>query len=260
MVSHGYTARKGKRLCYIYDYVKMISGAWVRRNNDMGGMSVSTLLWILAVLDLIGGLVIGNQIHSMVVGITVGVIGFAILGGFATVIDLLKSIDSKISRLNYGSSGSSETQKATVRSSEPFFVATRANQQSAVAKGEGWKCPKCGKTNFPYETSCSCGASRFGRTVDTPSSDNTGNSNVASEDQDSIPHIFYCRNCGAALGATSENKPEKCHKCFSPITETSIARDTWRTMSSEQKIQALFDDGVLTREEYDEKKKSLAGQ
>lgn len=70
-------------------------------------------------------------------------------------------------------------------------------------------------------------------------------------------YIYYCKNCGAALAATSDFKPEKCHKCSSPISETTITRDKWRSFLNEQKIQALFDDGILTQEEYEEKKRKL---
>ena len=72
-----------------------------------------------------------------------------------------------------------------------------------------------------------------------------------------MPHIFYCKNCGAAFGGISKNKPEKCEKCNYPISETTITREEWRTLSSEQKVQALFDDGILTQEEYEAKKRKL---
>ena len=40
------------------------------------------------------------------------------------------------------------------------------------------------------------------------------------------------------------------------IVETTILRDTWRSLSVDQKVQALFDDGVITKEEYEAKRKS----
>ena len=55
---------------------------------------MSTLLWILAVLDLIGGIVIGVELDSLVLGISIGIVGFAILGGFATVVSLLETVSS----------------------------------------------------------------------------------------------------------------------------------------------------------------------
>lgn len=74
------------------------------------------------------------------------------------------------------------------------------------------------------------------------------------------PHIFYCKNCGSAFGATIETKPRNCSKCGSAVLETTITRDEWRAFSVDQKIQALFDDGVINQEEYEAKKKRTLGQ
>ena len=54
-----------------------------------------------------------------------------------------------------------------------------------------------------------------------------------------------------------KDRPEKCRKCGGAVIETTISRDAWRTLSKEQRIKALFDDGVLTREEYDAMKKQI---
>lgn len=74
-------------------------------------MDMSTLLWVLAALDLIGGIIIGSEIDNMIVGITIGVVGFAILGGFATVISLLQEISSNTSDLKNTSTRITELEK-----------------------------------------------------------------------------------------------------------------------------------------------------
>ena len=71
---------------------------------------MSTLLWVLAVMDLIGGFIIGIEIDSFIVGITVGVVGFAILGGFASVVELLKEISSNTSEIKMTLTHLSETE------------------------------------------------------------------------------------------------------------------------------------------------------
>ena len=37
----------------------------------------------------------------------------------------------------------------------------RPNRAKESMTGPGWICSKCGKKHYPYESSCSCGASRF---------------------------------------------------------------------------------------------------
>ena len=70
------------------------------------------------------------------------------------------------------------------------------------------------------------------------------------------PHIFFCKDCWSAFGGIYETRPQKCSKCGGAIVETTILRDTWRSLSVDQKVQALFDDGVITKEEYEAKRKS----
>ena len=113
------------------------------------------------------------------------------------------------------------------------------------------KCPKCKSIQPSGRQVCwKCGV------LFMPEDDKIEKPEKIQEDS-SAPHIFYCKNCGAAFGGTSDNKPEKCPKCNSSIFETTIPRDIWRTLSSEQKIQALFDEGILTQEEYNAKKRKL---
>lgn len=61
---------------------------------------MSTLLWVIAVLDLIGGILLAVEMESFV-WVVAGIVTFAIIGGFATVISTLNDILSKMPRLKH---------------------------------------------------------------------------------------------------------------------------------------------------------------
>ncbi len=108
------------------------------------------------------------------------------------------------------------------------------------------------------------------------------------------PHIFFCKNCKAVFGGAKENMPEKCPKCGrESLLETTILKIDWPTFSPEKKKQLkeafaegkynalgennsvqvdnysnadeirkykkLLDDGIITQEEFEAKKKQLLG-
>ena len=59
---------------------------------------MSTLLWTIAVLDLIGGIVIAVEMENFI-GVVVGIVTFALVGGFASVVGLLSEIRDKLPSL-----------------------------------------------------------------------------------------------------------------------------------------------------------------
>ena len=61
---------------------------------------MSTLLWVIAGLDLLGGIVLAVEMESFV-WIMAGIVMFAMIGGFATVISLLSDIHGKIPSLKH---------------------------------------------------------------------------------------------------------------------------------------------------------------
>ena len=129
---------------------------------------MSAVLWVLAVLDLIGGFIIGNEINNPIVGITIGVVGFAILGGFAAVINLLKEISLSTSNLNDSIAHLSEIEKLLKAkndspSSDPVrnYVnqigttitskAVQENKDTVISK-EPWVNPNVEKAEYPIPT------------------------------------------------------------------------------------------------------------
>ena len=61
---------------------------------------MSTLLWVIAVLDLIGGILLAVEMESFV-WVIAGIVTFAMIGGFATVISTLNDILSKMTSLKH---------------------------------------------------------------------------------------------------------------------------------------------------------------
>ena len=83
--------------------------------------------------------------------------------------------------------------------------------------------------------------------------------NINPESINDTPFMCYCRNCKSFFWATSKNKKDECPKCGGFVVETTIMQDSWNALSKEEKIQTLFDNGILMREEYNEKMKQIRG-
>ncbi len=189
---------------------------------------MDVLLWILAVVSLIGGIYLGIDEEEFI-WFASGLVSFAVLGGFASVISNLKDISSKLTdvkgELTQLRSNENKTQiQNNPESTNSADTSTVENQVPAEIQIE--------KETNP----------------------------AVRQEMPKVPHIFYCKSCGAAFGGTAANKPEKCSKCNGPITETSIARDVWRNLSGEQKVQALYDVGAITKEEFEAKRALLQEQ
>ena len=95
----------------------------------------------------------------------------------------------------------------------------------------GWKCSNCGKAHYSYETSCSCGKSIF----------------------DSLPTE---KKEEAAISTIDEISVEK-------NMNTEQQKDNTNTDLSPfdaiRKYKELLDEGIITQEEFDAKKKQLLG-
>lgn len=89
----------------------------------------------------------------------------------------------------------------------------------ALSNG-GWRCPNCGKLHYSYESGCSCGASKFSQIESQPESEPESK----------------------ALPAGIEDAPVA-------VSQADEIR----------KFKELLDDGILTQEEFEAKKKQLLG-
>ena len=106
-------------------------------------------------------------------------------------------------------------------------------------------------------------------------------------------HIYYCPQCGKTFSGISDKKNDICPNCNSLMLETSILRDDWQNYSDDRKMQLkrafaegqysrnvpstnlptsivggadeikkykeLLDNGIITQEEFEAKKKQLLG-
>lgn len=110
---------------------------------------------------------------------------------------------------------------------------------------------------------------------------------------DNSLHIYYCAHCEKTYSGVSDKKNDSCPNCGSLLLETTILRDTWQSFSGGKKEQIkkafaagqylrhpalssvhitvvdgaeeikkfkeLLDEGIITQEEFDTKKKQLLG-
>ena len=106
-------------------------------------------------------------------------------------------------------------------------------------------------------------------------------------------HIYYCPQCGKTFSGVSDKKNDNCPNCNRLLLETSILRDDWQNYSDDKKEQLkrafaegqysrnapstnapvsivggadeikkykeLLDNGIITKEEFEAKKKQLLG-
>ena len=119
---------------------------------------------------------------------------------------------------------------------------------------------------------------------------------ASRDDLDDVPHIYICRECRTTFGGTIQSRPERCPKCGGEILETTVLLDQWRELSDAEKeerraaflqgrmlrgadsesgqaaasaaidnaeairkYKGLLDDGIISQEEFEAKKKQLLG-
>ncbi len=114
---------------------------------------MGTLLWILAILSLIGGFfaAIGEEEFVWLAG---GLVSFALLGGFATVIARLTEIRDTLDRI------SKEMPFAKPAPAVPVpAVSTQPRQEPPRKPDVKFRCAKCKKETTGYSEVCPhCGA------------------------------------------------------------------------------------------------------
>lgn len=89
---------------------------------------MSTLLWVIAGLDLLGGIVLAVEMESFV-WIMAGIVMFAMIGGFATVISLLSDIHGKIPSLKHLESSQIEMNEKLKQVNEKLKELTGSVEQ-----------------------------------------------------------------------------------------------------------------------------------
>ncbi|MBQ9887550.1 MAG: SHOCT domain-containing protein [Lachnospiraceae bacterium] len=111
------------------------------------------------------------------------------------------------------------------------------SSRDMIANGSGWYCKKCKKTNPSYVGTCSCGNTKAANNAkSTVSTDNSGSSAQKTED-------------------TKKNVEE--------VTKNTETADEIKTEEKNVRIlkqyKDLLDAGVITQQEFDNKKKQIFG-
>ena len=124
---------------------------------------------------------------------------------------------------------------AADRDARPSDYAKVGNVNMSVPSN-GWKCNKCGRGNASYVGTCGC-----------------GNTKVANNK----PPVVYKPSSTASTDSTSSasssvniSKGSSANGASNPVAPISIADEI-------TKFKKLLDDGVITQEEFDKKKKQL---
>lgn len=142
----------------------------------------------------------------------------------------------------------------------------RAEIPGLAANG-GWYCTNCGRQHPAYELSCVCGMTKQKAKAE---------GNVAAPKPAAKPGVsngvWYCTNCGrqhlayesSCVCGTSKKNAVVADSAATP-TPKPAPQKTASSANEEQIIQALkeyktlLDEGIITQEEFENKKKSLLG-
>ena len=120
---------------------------------------MNVLLWILGILGLLGGVFLGIDEEELL-WIVSGVITFAIFGGFATVIGLLKEISSNTANLK-ADIAKLRASSTILPDQNPGSETTPSEQtvETDLAVKDKFVCKSCGATSTGWYQKCPhCGA------------------------------------------------------------------------------------------------------
>ena len=148
------------------------------------------------------------------------------LGFFFSFIAVIIAVTRPVYRSEWSSSSRSIIVPKTVSESNPYSD----NFMTRVPDG-GWRCSNCGKAHYSYETSCSCGKSRF----------------------DLAPTV---KKKEAAISTIDETLEENSMNTVGQKDNTNTDRSPFDVI---RKYKELLDEGIITQEEFDAKKKQLLG-
>lgn len=112
----------------------------------------------------------------------------------------------------------------------PVMAKEKVDVMTDIPDG-GWRCSNCGKVHYSYETSCSCGKSIF------------DSASIVKKKEAVIPTI------DETLEENSMNTVGQKDNTNTELSPFDVIR----------KYKELLDEGIITQEEFDTKKKQLLG-
>ena len=187
------------------------------------------LCWLIGVI--IGGCIWGAITNAIISGKGYDENWFwwgFFFGFFAVLVALIKP---RYERPMYYGDATHLTYAAD-RYAEPNSYARIGNVQHSIP-ANGWKCNKCGRGNASYVGTCGCGNTK------------TANSKPQANNNQTISIRKSTENNSTTSNSTSNTSVEN-----KSIASISVADEIF-------KFKKLLDDGVITQEEFDKKKKQL---
>lgn len=134
------------------------------------------------------------------------------------------------------------------------------NGESGIIADGGWRCTKCGKVHFAYESSCSCGTSRFGvepkeqpARIELPSVQDQKPNAAGTVSTQKVDNriVFICPDCDSTGLDVDIVVEKKCPKCGAIMIKTGIKSHSWNEMSDSQK------EIILKQRQVDKPKEAL---
>lgn len=179
-----------------------------------GGSVVWGIIWGFAAREIIINRGYGEEATK-----------FFWLGFFLSFIAVIIAASRPVYRSEWSSPSRSIIVPKTISGSDPYSD----NLMTRVPDG-GWRCSDCGKAHYSYETSCSCGRSRFDTAPSVKKEEV-----IPTTDEKSVDNRI-----------NTEGQTDKTNSEQSPFDEI-------------RKYKELLDEGIITQEEFDAKKKQLLG-
>ncbi len=107
-----------------------------------------------------------NGIIILVVGCLISWIGSFYTYGFGQLIENSDIIKNKLIANPANSTVPFEVVTTTKKDGDEttrtmIKSAKELNEEQKIMADYGWRCPKCGKANYKYTTTCSCGGKKF---------------------------------------------------------------------------------------------------
>ena len=130
----------------------------------------------------------------------------------------------------------------------PLTLASKEHDEelkAMLARGSGWQCRKCKKINPNYIGTCSCG-------------------NAKRENNITVKSVDNVKSIGTTI--SSDNSKQKTKEVKKNVEEITENTDTTKEIAIEEKkarilmqYKELLDSGLITQQEFDNKKKQIFG-
>ena len=227
-------------------------------------------------MDYLTGYYIGYLIGGIIWGIIWGVATNAIIhnkgydenwfwwGFFFSFIAVIVAISKPENRNRYTYQDSSPSFGNITSSGYSFGSAERIASNEKTLSSGGWRC-YCGRVNASYVGTCACGRtkseneamSKSGYVSSAPVREEKPLANGEWRCTCGRVNPSYVGTCACGKSRYDIDKTEKATK---PVEgKDKKENDEMSNLSAIRELKALLDEGAITQEEFDLKKKQLLG-